>query len=97
MARTIGKLRKATEKEKQAWKDDKLNLHPLRGFITYNNLELAVEKTSGGLLKIHAPDGQHFSPDLLHTMYCDDMDDLRDRLRASDLEACSEECRGCHI
>lgn len=91
MARTIGKFRKATKKEQQAWKDEKL--YPLRGFITYKNLELAVEKTSGGLLKVHAPDGQHFFPHLLHTMFCDDMDDLRDQLRASDLEACSEECQ----
>ena len=92
MASVIGKFRKATEKEKQAWKDEKLNLYPLRGFIIYNNLELAVEKTSGGFLKVHAPDGQHFSPDLLHTILCDDMDDLRDWLSHSGLERCGEEC-----
>jgi hypothetical protein len=95
MASTIGKFRKATETEKQAWEDGKLKkiLCPLRGFIIFNTLELAVEKASGGFLKVHAPDGQHFSPDLLHTMLCDDMDDLRDWLSHSDLEVCSEECR----
>jgi hypothetical protein len=51
MASVIGKFRKATEKEKQAWKDEKLNLYPLRGFIIYNNLELAVEKPAVDFLK----------------------------------------------
>jgi hypothetical protein len=93
MACIIGKFRKATKKEKKAWEDEKLKFYPLRGFIAYNEIEMAVENTRHGLLEVHAPDGKHFSPDQLHTMLADGIDHLRERLRAYDLEACSEECR----
>jgi hypothetical protein len=66
--------------------------YPLRGFVTYKEIELAVEKTSEGYLEVHAPDGQNFSPDTLRTMVCDGMAELRERLSVNDLEACSEEC-----
>ena len=100
MANTIGKFRKATATEKQAWLDAPmpgepsltLNLYPLCGYIAYNQMELAVEKTSDGRFEVHAPDGRHFSPYVLHTMLCADMSDLRERLSVYDLEACSEEC-----
>jgi hypothetical protein len=100
MANTIGKFRKATATEKQAWLDAPmpgepsltLNLYPLRGYIAYNQMELAVEKTSDGLFEVHAPDGRHFSPYVLHTMLCADMSDLRERLSVYDLEACNEGC-----
>ena len=41
---TIGESRKATKTKKQVWEDAPLNLYPLRGFIAYNEIELAVEK-----------------------------------------------------
>jgi hypothetical protein len=71
----------------------KLKVYPLRGFITYNDIELTVEKTRDGFLEVRAPYGKHLSPDILHTLVCDGMSDMRDRLRYSGLEACSEECR----
>jgi hypothetical protein len=100
MANTIGKFRKGTKAEMKAWENApmlgepgmKLNLYPLHGLIVYNNIELAVEKTGDGIYEVHAPDGQHFTPDVLHTMLCDTVKDLRDRLRYSDLEPCNEEC-----
>lgn len=100
MKNTIGKFRNATATEKKAWASARmpgipslnLNLYPLHGYITYNAIELAVEKTDDGYLEVHAPDGQHFTPDLLHTLLCDGMKDMRDRLYYSDLEVCGEEC-----
>jgi|SRR5277367_3888848 len=100
MANSIGKYRKATEAEQHAWGTEpmpdhpnlKANLYELRGFITCNGMELAVEKTGDGAFEVHAPPERHFAEGL-HTLLCDDMPDLRERLRSYDLEPCGEECR----
>ena len=95
-----GTYRKATAAEQTAWANApmpsdptlRLNLYELRGYLQVGGTELPVEKTTDGLWEVHAPDGQHFAPDGLHTVLGDGLSDLEQRLESMDLECCSEEC-----
>lgn len=87
-------LRKATTEEKQAYS----GLYPLSHIATLDGVTLNVEGLGGHWSKgdpqyeVMAPDGFHFKYDYTHSLLCDNLADVRGRLKGAELEPCGDEC-----
>jgi hypothetical protein len=72
--------------------------YPLSHFVTLNGQELAVEDCGGWhkddpKYEVMAPDGFHFRYDEVHTLLCDNLRDVVERVTGAELTPCSDDCR----
>lgn len=86
--------RKATIEEKRKYREQKPRpVYPLAGFLKVGGVELIVEDLrewpiDNPQYEILAPKGKHFLPDVLHSLLCDNLRDVRERIAFVDIADC---------
>lgn len=85
-------LRKATDTEKGAYR----GMYKLSHIVTVDGWSCAVEylgEGDGGVnYEVILPNGMHDDSDVIHSLCCHSIADVRERVRGVRLAACTEEC-----
>ena len=95
----VRRIRKAEKWEADHFRKFVDDTHPLEYVAeTDTALDIMIEGLHEGpgepQYEAMAPDGFHFDGDMVHSLICFSLKDVRERLTANDLEKCNATCGG---